>query len=318
MLPLLDEIRDDLQLVERELNKVLESSEPLLTETSSHLFKAGGKRLRPAFALLCGKFYNYDPERIVPLAVALELIHMATLVHDDVVDAAETRRGTPTVKALWGDKISTHTGDFLFARALILISRYENPMIAQELARACVMMCEGEFIQMDSLNTANLRNYLRRIRRKTAVLIEASCKLGAVATGSPRGIYHPLGRYGHFLGMAFQVTDDILDMVADEKRLGKPVGGDLRQGIITLPVIFALRESPARKRLAEIVRHARKTPAAITEAIEITRSCGGVEYAFGVAHSYLRKAKEQLNKLPAVPARETLERIADFVKVRSY
>lgn len=318
MLPLFDEISADLAVVDRELQKVLQSNDPLLTETANHLLKAGGKRLRPAFALLAAKFHRYDLATVLPLAMALELIHMATLVHDDVVDAAQTRRGTPTVKALWGNRVSTHTGDFVLARALILVSEYPNEMIPRELARACVLMAEGELLQLEGANRPDLRQYLKRIKGKTAVLIEAACKLGAVASGAPPSIYRPLGRYGYYLGMAFQITDDILDMVADERRLGKPVGGDLRQGVITLPVIYALKRSPEAETLAAIIARREKTPEDIKEAIRITREGGGIDFAFRVAERYLAKARAQLERLPAIPARDTLACIADFVRMRSF
>lgn len=318
MLPFLDEVAADLAFLDGELQKVLRSDDPLLTETANHLFKAGGKRLRPAFALLAAKFHRYDLAAVLPLAMSLELIHMATLVHDDVVDNAQTRRGTPTVKALWGNRVSTHTGDYLLAKALILVADYENEMIPRELARACVLMSEGEILQLTGANRPDLRQYLKRIKGKTAVLIEAACKLGAVATGAPRSIYQPLGCYGHHLGMAFQITDDILDMVANERQLGKPVGGDLRQGVITLPVIYALERSAEQETLARIVACSEKTAKDIEDAIRITIDCGGIEFAFRIAESYLAKARAQLARLPAIPARDALLGLADFVKTRSF
>jgi len=318
MLAFFDDISADLAVVDRELHRVLRSNDPLLTETASHLLKAGGKRLRPAFALLAAKFHRYDLAAVLPLAMALELIHMATLVHDDVVDAALTRRGTPTVKALWGNRVSTHTGDYLLARALICVSEYPDEMIPRDLARACVLMAEGELLQLEGANRPNLRQYLKRIKGKTAVLIEASCKLGAVATGAPPSIYRPLGRYGYYLGMAFQIPDDILDMVADERRLGKPVGGDIRQGVITLPVIYALERSTEARALAAIIAKPEKTREDIREAIRITKEGGGIDFAFRVADRYLAKARAQLERLPAVPARDALARIAEFVRARGF
>lgn len=318
MLPLLDVVREDLDIVERELYSVLKSNNQLLTESSSHLFRAGGKRLRPALALLSGKFHNYELQKVLPLAMALELVHLATLVHDDVVDGAEMRRGIPTVKARWGNKVSVHTGDYLLAKAMILVSVYRSPVIISVLAHSCVKMCEGEIIQFAGLNQCDLRDYLRRIKYKTALLIRAACQLGAVATGAPRQLHEPLGRFGHCLGMAFQITDDILDMVADQKRLGKPTGGDLRQGIITLPVMLALAKSPENGRLATLVNKTDKTAEDIREAIRLTREYGGVDLAFKVADNYLDKARGFLETLPDVPARENFARVTEFVRVRTY
>lgn len=318
MLPLLGVVQEDLAIVEQELSAVLKSHNELLNETSSHLFRAGGKRLRPAFALLAARFHDYHLEKVLPLAVALELVHMATLVHDDVVDGAGMRRGMPTVKALWGNRVSTHTGDYLLAKAMILVSAYKEPLILDVLAHTCVKMCEGEIIQLSGVNRSDLRDYLRRIRCKTALLIRASCQLGAVATGAPPSIYDALGRFGYCLGMAFQITDDVLDMVADEKELGKPVGGDLRQGIITLPVILALAKSSEKEKLLALVNKVDKTVDDIHEAIRLTKETGGVQEALGVAEKYLQKAAGYLNTLPDIPARQSLAQAAHFVRVRTF
>jgi heptaprenyl diphosphate synthase len=314
------EISDDLKKVEEELKKIVITRDPLLTDTSAHLLNAGGKRLRPAFALLAGKFYNYDLDKLMSLAMALELIHMASLVHDDVVDASMTRRGTPTVKAKWGNRISMHTGDFLFAKSLILIAEYKNKVIPKLLADVSIKMCEGEIQQLiTSFNThQHLKDYFYRIKRKTALLISASCKLGAEACGAPKIISDALYRYGHYLGMAFQITDDILDMVADQSELGKAVGGDLRQGIITLPIIFAMDRSNQKSRLVELIGKKEKSEDEVLEAIEIIKECGAIDEAFDMSNRFIAKAIKQLEFLPDIETRETLRSIALFVNIRRY
>ncbi|MCL6638540.1 MAG: polyprenyl synthetase family protein [Firmicutes bacterium] len=321
MLDLFTEIRDDLLAVERELRAVVQTPNPLLTETATHLLNAGGKRLRPALTLFGARFCNFDLEKVLPLAVALELIHMATLVHDDVVDAAMTRRGKPTVKARWGNSISTHIGTYLFSTSLILISKYEDkPLISRVLSDTSVKMCEGEIQQLSASFDVHqtIRDYFYRINRKTALLIAASAQLGAVACGAPPDVYLPLKRYGHNIGMAFQITDDILDMVADQKQLGKPVGGDLRQGIITLPVIYALKNSNKRERLIELVGKIDKNEDEVREAIEAVKECGAIEYSFYVSGKYIDKAKEALTVLPPISVRDTLALAADFIGIRKY
>ncbi|AEG59883.1 polyprenyl synthetase family protein [Desulforamulus ruminis] len=320
MLDFFSHIRDDLRVVEQEIAKVVQSRDSLLTQTSMHLLNAGGKRLRPAFALLAGRFYDCDKERLLPLAVALELIHMASLVHDDVVDASMTRRGIPTVKANWGNGISMHTGDYLFAKSLVLISTYKDPFIARVLADTSVKMCEGEIHQISTAYSANQtwRDYFYRIKRKTALLIAASCQLGAVAAGAPENEHRRLGRFGHHLGMAFQITDDILDMVADQRELGKPIGGDLRQGILTMPVIYSLEKSSQRERLRELVEIRDKTEAQVVEAIEIIKEAGGIHYAVAASQKYIAKAKKNLNQLPDRPVKEIFRQIADFVGIRRF
>ncbi|MCL5057935.1 MAG: polyprenyl synthetase family protein [Actinobacteria bacterium] len=320
MLDIFREIKEEINHVEKGLRMVVEDSDPLIKDTSVHLISAGGKRLRPAFSFLGGKFYNYDYKKILPLAVSLELIHMASLVHDDVVDSSLTRRNIPTVKAMWGNKISTHLGDYLFGKSLKLIAGYENFFIARVLADTSVRMSEGEVHQLFSANRPDqgIRDYFYRIKRKTALLIAASCQLGAVACGAPESIHLPLRRYGHSIGMAFQITDDILDLVADADQLGKPIGSDLRQGIVTLPLIHALRHSPQRDRLNEILAAGEKSPGEIEEACGIIVSGGGIEYSNRIVERYIDNAKRQLDRLPDVPARQTLSTVAEFISIRKF
>lgn len=320
MLLIFNEIRHEIECVEEELRKIVSDADPLIKDTSIHLISAGGKRLRPAFSFLGGKFYRYDYKKVLPLAVALELIHMATLVHDDVVDSSMTRRNIPTVKAMWGNKISTHLGDYLFGKSLKLIAWYENSEIARVLAETSVKMCEGEIQQLATANNPQqtVKDYFYRINRKTALLIAASCQLGAAACGAPRAIQRPLRKYGHCIGMAFQITDDILDLVADQSQLGKPIGSDLRHGIVTLPLIYALRHSPRRDRLAKIVNSGQKGRDDIDEACRLITSCGGVEYAAKVAQKYVKTARHLLKRLPEIPARSTLDTVAEFISIRKF
>ncbi len=320
MIKLFDEIRSDLEIVEAELLEVVKAPDPLLTDTATHLLKAGGKRLRPAFSLLGGKFGDFEIKKVLPLAVALELIHMATLVHDDVVDSAMTRRGVRTVKAMWGNKISTHIGDYLFGQSLILLSSYQGTMIPPVLADTSVKMCEGEIYQISASYDTDqtLRDYFYRIKRKTALLISASCQLGAIACDAPPKTHLALRRYGNHVGMAFQITDDILDMTAEQTRLGKPIGGDIRQGIITLPVIYALANSADRDHILHLINKENKSNEEVFEAISIIKDCGGLEYSSRIAQRYISKAKQELNPLPDVPVKETLKTIADFISFRNF
>jgi len=317
---LLRDIKKDLKLVETELNHYVDAPIQLLADSSAHLLKAGGKRLRPAFALLAAKFDDYSIDKLLPLAVALELIHMASLVHDDVVDESLTRRGRPTVRAQWDNRVSIHTGDYLFAKSLILISQYEDARVAQVLSQVSVKMCQGEIEQISTAFDAeqHLKDYFYRIKRKTALLISASCQLGSIVSGAPDEIVRGLTFYGYYLGMAFQITDDILDMIADEDELGKPVGSDLRQGIITLPVIYALKHSDSREELLEIVTDRRKGQSSVLRAIEIVKGCEAIDYSFNISEKYLGKAKKQLDILPNIKTKRTLQRIADFINIRRY
>lgn len=314
-------IEEDLREVDAELRRqVAEVGTPVLAEASAHLLLAGGKRLRPALAILAGRLCNCSADRLVPLAVALELIHMATLVHDDVVDESCTRRGMPTVRAKWGDQLSLHTGDYLFAKSLLLVAGYQDERVASCLAKVSVHMCRGEIRQMASIYDVQqgLKEYLSRIRAKTALLISAACALGAVVAGAADEIIKRLGSYGYCLGMAFQITDDILDMVASEEELGKPVANDLRQGIITLPTMYALRYSARRDELAATISSRQIDEESLTKVLALIKECGGLEYSRQVAARYVEKAKRSLQGLPQGWPLETLKAIADFVEERRF
>lgn len=320
-LAFLQKIEDELSMVEEELQRIIsEAGVPVLAEASNQLLSAGGKRLRPAFAILSGRVVNGEPSALVPLAVALELIHMATLVHDDVVDEADTRRGLPTVRAKWGNQLSLHAGDYLFAKSLLLISTYHDSRIAARLAEVSVRMSEGEIEQMASAFnvTQSLRDYMGRIKAKTALLISASSALGVLAAGKYDQVSHQLGAYGYFLGMAFQITDDILDMIASEEQMGKPVASDLRQGILTLPAIYALRASPNKEELAGIISSRNLNDTDVKRALVIIRECGGLETSYRVAARYVTKAQEKLAGLPEGWPLQALREIAVFVHDRQF
>ncbi len=317
---LFKEISHDLSVVEKRLEQHVQADIPVLSQASTHLLAAGGKRLRPAFVLLVGRLYQSEIDRVMPLAMALELIHMATLVHDDVVDASMTRRGRPTVKANWGNRISVHAGDHLFAKSLLLISEMNNPEISRILAEVSIQMCQGEIQQIRSTFDVGQtpKDYYYRIKRKTALLISASCKLSAILCGAPRRQVWALGAYGHALGMAFQIADDILDLTANQSELGKPVGGDLRQGIITIPMIYALRNSSQRTRLAEILADCNKTDAEVLEAVELIVNSGAIQESLELGQKYVSKAKQYLSAIPKTAAKTALEQLADFIMVRKH
>ncbi len=317
---LFKDIKDDLLEVEKEMEKLIQAPNKLLTETSMHLLLAGGKRLRPAFVLMAGKFHNYSLQRLLPLAAALEIVHMGSLVHDDVVDSSVTRRGIPTVRAKWGNQVSLHTGDYLFSKALLLISQYNDERMSTILSKISVQMCQGELQQLATAYdiNQNVRDYFYRIKRKTALLISASCQLGAYVSGAPEYSIRGLARYGHYLGMAFQIIDDILDMTADESQLGKPIGSDLRQGIMTLPVIYALEKVGRDSCLAKILQVREKTNEQVESAIDIIIEANGIDCAFEIAGKYIEKAKQELEKMPEVQAKKTFEKMANFIYARDY
>jgi len=315
-------LKSDLQAIEDALAQSVGSDLPLLNDSALHLLKAGGKRLRPVFVLLSGKFGHYSLDELKRVAVPLELIHMASLVHDDVIDDADTRRGQPTVKAKWDNRIAMFTGDYLHGKSLVIATELEQPRIHQILSGAIVQMCIGEMEQIrDFFNTEqSVRNYLLRIRRKTALLIAISCQLGAMAAGAPKRHSDILYRYGYNVGMLFQITDDLLDLCGTEKAIGKPPGSDLRQGNITLPVLYALQEPGLRDKLLEEIARIQEAggSADSSAAVKLVRGSAGIRQAEALAERYMAKALKLLEGLPAIPARKNLADIARFVAQRSY
>lgn len=322
MMQLYASLKSDLQAIEDRMAATVTSDLPLLSETSLHLLKAGGKRLRPVFVLLGGKFGDYSLETLKRVAVPLELIHMATLVHDDVIDDADTRRGQLTVKSKWDNRIAMYTGDYIYAKALTVVTELDQVRIHQILSSAIVQICIGEMEQIrDFFNVEqSQRNYLLRIRRKTALLIAISCQLGGMATGAPERHCHALYRFGYNVGMAFQITDDLLDICGTEKAIGKPPGSDLRQGNITLPVLFALQDETIRESLLVEIERIRASDGqgGSADAVKLVRGSRGIKLAEKLADRYIAKALKALESLPDIPAKRNLADIARFVAKRSY
>jgi heptaprenyl diphosphate synthase len=312
-------LNSDIALIEKELEQAIQIDYALISETSLHYLQAGGKRIRPVFVLLAGKFGNYDIEIIKNVAVALELIHMASLVHDDVIDDADTRRGKPTIKAKWDNRIAMYTGDYVFARSLELMANIQDVKAHEILSKTIVEVCLREIEQIKDkydLNQ-NLRTYLRRIKRKTALLIAVSCQLGAIAAGAPEEVHRRLFWFGYNVGMAFQITDDILDFTASAEQLGKPVGSDLLQGNITLPVLYAIENPEIRQKIEQLFESAHPEHL-IDEVISRIKSSDAIQQSFAVSQRYLQKALSLLEELPSNKAKNTLYNIAKFVGRRKF
>ncbi|UAL50820.1 heptaprenyl diphosphate synthase component II [Bacillus sp. CMF21] len=308
----------DLDLIEQELEKTVSSTEPLLSEAGLHLLQAGGKRIRPVFVLLSAMFGEYDIDKVKKVAIALEIIHMASLVHDDVIDDAELRRGKPTIKAKWDNRIAMYTGDYLFARSLEIMTSLENIAAHQILSKTIVEVSLGEIEQIKDKYDfdQNLRVYLRRIKRKTALLIAASCQLGAIAGGVPESIHKKLFLFGYYVGMSFQITDDILDFTSTEEELGKPVGGDLLQGNITLPVLYAMENPELKKKISKVTSDA--THAEMADIIDAISTSDAIERSIQVSDMYLQKGFSILNQLPKNRARSALTNIAKYIGKRKF
>jgi heptaprenyl diphosphate synthase len=322
LIDLYAKMRKDIQIIEKEIERSIDVEHSVLRDASLHLFKAGGKRLRPVFVLLSAKFGTYNLDTVKYVAVPLELIHMASLVHDDVIDDAQTRRGQLTVKSKWDNRIAMYTGDYIFARAINVITRLSNPQIHKIMSKAIVEMCIGEMEQVRFFYNSeqSVRDYLLRIRRKTALLIAIACQLGAIAAGASEGVANRLYSFGYNVGMAFQIRDDILDLCGTEEQIGKPPGSDIKQGNITLPVLYALQQPERRAQLLEqlAVIQAADGQMDVSRFIGMIRDSDGITRSEQLAAKYIDKAISALEGLPALPARKDLVSIAHFVGNRTY
>ncbi len=314
--------KQDMAKIEAELERSIRSDHTLLNEASLHLLKAGGKRIRPVFTLLSGEFGSYDIDTLKLVAVPLELIHMASLVHDDVIDDATMRRGQLTVKSKWDNRIAMYTGDYIFAKALRVAAELGNPELHQILSKAIVQMSIGEMEQIRLFfdTEQSVRDYMLRIRRKTALLIAISCQLGAIAANADPYVCNRLYNYGYNVGMAFQIRDDVLDLIGSEKVTGKPAGNDIRQGNITLPVLFALQDQVRQNEvLSEISRiQAEEGDGDVSHFLALIRNSEGIDRAEALASRYIDKAVQALDTLPDMKAKKSLQDIAYFVGNRSH
>ncbi|MBM7598357.1 heptaprenyl diphosphate synthase [Virgibacillus halotolerans] len=312
-------LKKDLNIIEDALNQMIQAEHPVLREASTELLEAGGKRIRPIFVLLSGQIGNFDMERIKTVAVSLELIHMATLVHDDVIDDAAIRRGKPTIKKLYGNRVAMYTGDYILARALEEITTLKEAKVHRLLSKTIVEVCIGEIEQIkDKFKwDQQLRDYLRRIKRKTALLIATSCKLGAIVTGVEDKYANKLYQYGYYIGMSYQIIDDILDFTSSAKQLGKPAGNDLLQGNITLPVLYAMKDQTFNTLLRETFadpEHVREE--SMEKLLRALQQTDAIEQSYHLSDLYLQKALQVLDDLPNSKAKQTLQDIATYIGKR--
>jgi octaprenyl-diphosphate synthase len=278
---------------------------------------AGGKRLRPILLLLAARLAGARGERPVRLACVVELLHTATLIHDDVVDRAPLRRGRPSANARWGDDASVLVGDHLYSKSFDLLVRDNDRAIMETLARSTVSMTEAEVFQLERKRSGGTSeaDYVRIITHKTASFISACCRIGGLLGGVPPAQLEALTRYGLHIGVAFQISDDSLDFVADQDRFGKAIGADLREGKRTLPLIAMLeRAKPAQAEHVRSLLHTQTLgPAEIDEIRRLVLEYDGVDYARHRAHAYARDAKRDLEAFPPSEERDVLSLVADFV-----
>ena len=317
-----DLIKNDLSQLELALQQAATAPEKIITEIGSHLVASGGKRLRPAIYFLaarCGQ--DFDLQKAMPLAVALEMMHMASLVHDDVIDSADTRRGAVTANAKWGNQISILAGDYLFAKAFALVAENNySKRVDRQLARLICDLSSGELIQNKEIYKAScdVQEYYERIAKKTANFIAISCQLGGDVAGLSEEYIQALYDFGYNVGMAFQLTEDLLDLTSDDVTLGKPAGNDIRQGIVTLPAIRALEVSPDRDELHAIVTDKNMTDAMLQRALEIVRASDGIEFSKQKVEEFLQAAVDVLPQEMPEEIRDSYRMVVSFVGGRKY
>lgn len=311
-------MNESIKEVESLLNDVINDDYSLLNEAGKHILTSGGKRIRPYFVLLSGTFGSTNDQTLIKTATALEIIHMASLVHDDYIDNSAKRRGVNAVHEEWDAPVAIQTGHYFLAAALNLIADIDNERYHQYFADVILEVSYGEFAQLEDQYQTNVtfRKYLRRINRKTAILLEASCKLGGMSTGaSDKHIYH-LGRFGHFVGMSFQIIDDVLDYTSTEEQLGKPVGSDIRNGHVTLPLMVALSHDAHLKQLMTEL-HPDQTDQYFDQVIQSVRQ-HGIKESLEISATYSRKAHEHLLQLPETPARAKMMKLLTRLTQRTH
>ena len=309
-------VQEDLALVEATFESLKQVDFAPLTEMLELVLAGGGKLLRPALTLLSGRFGVYDLDLLVPLAASVELLHTASLVHDDVIDNASTRRGRPTANSAFANATTVMLGDYMFAHAADQVASTGNIRVIRLFSKTLMMMTKGEIGQdltaYDSRQT--VRDYLQRIGGKTASLFATACENGAIVAQESEEWVEALRTYGYNFGMAFQIVDDILDFTGDEAEMGKPVGSDLMQGTLTLPSLLLMERYPKDNPVQKFFARPRKE--LLTQAVEMVRASDIPQESYEMARSFCARAHEALSVLPDGPARQALYNLTDYILER--
>ncbi|AOS94637.1 nonaprenyl/(2E,6E)-farnesyl/geranylgeranyl diphosphat synthase [Mycobacterium intracellulare] len=311
-------VRDGVGRIEQLMDTELRSADEIMTESLTHLFKAGGKRFRPLFTVLSAQL-GPDPDAadVTIAGAVIELVHLATLYHDDVMDEAEVRRGTPTANVRWGNNVAILAGDYLFATASRLVSRL-GPEAVRLIAETFAQLVTGQMRETRGLTGAAegadpIEHYLKVVYEKTACLIAAAGRFGAMFSGADPEQVERLSRLGGIVGTAFQISDDIIDIDSDSHESGKLPGTDVREGVHTLPMVYAMREpGPDAARLRELLVGPIEDDAAVAEALTLLRASAGMAKAKQSLREYAAQAHAELALLPDVPGRHALQTLVDY------
>lgn len=308
----------DIEIIERELYNVLSDSKGFIREMCSYILSAGGKRLRPLLVLYSGYTFSGCNKKLIQAAAAAELIHMASLVHDDIIDDSGLRHNRLSVYKKWGSLFSVLCGDYLFAKAFGILASNRLIESMDLMVEAIQSMCRGEIIQagLRYKYDIGIDEYFELIFCKSAILISNCCKSGAVVAGADDIKVKAIGEYGLFIGTAFQIIDDILDISGDTSVLGKPIGEDLKQGNLTLPVIYLLQDKKYRMQIKTHIVNRDFTPQVIDDIKEMLNESGSIQMAFNTAKTYITRAKESLELLPRSDYTRFLQDLADKLQHR--
>ncbi len=310
-------VHEELVRVEENLKKLGETASPVLARLLDHVFDTTGKAIRPALTLLASKFHPHDSTRPVIMATAVELLHIATLIHDDTVDNSDIRRGKATVSKLWGPQVAVLVGDYIFAVSATYVCDTGNIRVIRRFSETIMELSTGELHEMSEAFdwTQTREQYFNRIYKKTASLFTTASESGAVLSGAPETLVKALRDYGYNLGMAFQIVDDILDYEGKAEEVGKPVGNDLVHGIATLPAILLLERYPQENPVAALFRDP-EDRASLKRALDIIQNSSIIEDSYAVAGDFGHKALACLEGLPRSPARDSLEELVGYVLTR--
>jgi len=313
-------VRSDLEKVEREISLESVASVEAVTSIGQYLQASGGKRLRPILLLLCSKLFGPTTDTGIRLAAVVEMIHTATLVHDDVIDIAKTRRGRPSINVVWGNHTSVLAGDWLYMQAFQVALRERNFHILDVLIGLTQAMVEGELLQLDRIGKIEISeaDYMELVDRKTASLFAACSRLGALVGGADEATETRMAEFGWNLGIAFQLVDDVLDFTSREKVLGKPVGNDLREGKVTLPLIYALQTASAMERslIETVLADNNYEQAPFLSVLQFLHKHKGIHRAMERAQQFTDKARAILTSFPESPYQRALLAVTDLVTER--
>jgi octaprenyl-diphosphate synthase len=315
-------VSEELKIFQERYKTVLHSSNSLVDKVTRYVLKQQGKQIRPLLVLLSAKVFGQVGDSAYRGAIMIELLHSATLIHDDVVDGAEMRRGIPSINALWKNKISVLIGDYLLSKGLLYSLENNDFRSLHLVSEAVRRMSEGELLQIQKTRSLDIteEDYVSVIADKTGSLIATSCAIGAASATSSEEDIASMKSYGEFLGLAFQIRDDLLDYTGDSKKTGKQLGIDIKDRKITLPLIYALRNSEKgeQNKIKSILKSSKKRAVKSSEVITFVREKGGLDYAAEVAEGFANKALDAIAHFPETDARHSLRLLVDFVMKRQH